>query len=201
MADKNKNQRTVVEEFIDPLYGLIRIGAPFVSAFSNQEMEKERKRLQGIKSLGIICNQFPAGTHTKWEHYLGMFSVAGGINYGLTTKEIEYLQWLCLLGGFGHLPYTYVSALAVFLASMISQQFKTRLRKFIKPADTICSHCDNKEECESRPKELVLEGYDFNALRNSLTVYKIACSRAKRPPFRTKSATLPEQNGHPCWAG
>jgi hypothetical protein len=28
-----------------------------------------------------------------------------------------------------------------------------------------------------------------------------ACSGANRPPFRTKSATLPEQIGHPCWAG
>ena len=42
MANKNKNQKTVVDEFIDPLYGLIRIGEPFVSAFSNQEMERER---------------------------------------------------------------------------------------------------------------------------------------------------------------
>jgi len=32
----------------------------------------------------------------------------------------------------------------------------------------------------------------------NLLLAAIACSGANRPPLRTKSATLPEQIGHPC---
>lgn len=173
MTNKNEIQKNITEELVDPLYGLIRIGEPFASTLINPAIEKERKRLQGIKSLGLIFNQYPAGTHTKWEHYLGMFSVAGQISEGINKQEKEILQWLCLLGGFGHLPYTYVSALAVFLASMVSDNFKVRLREFIKPADSICAHCTDKKECETKPKELVLNSYDFQALRGSISAYKI----------------------------
>ena len=89
MTNKNEIQKNITEELVDPLYGLIRIGEPFASTLTNPEIEKERKRLQGIKSLGLIFNQYPAGTHTKWEHYLGMFSVAGQITDVINTQGLD----------------------------------------------------------------------------------------------------------------
>ena len=161
------------EEFIDPLYGLVTISEPFTSTMLRPALQKEIQRLRGIRSLGLIFHRFPAGTHTKWEHYLGMYYVAEQLQRGISKSEREDLQWLCLLGGIGHLPCTYATASAVLLAARLSAKFSKELRDLIKPANIICSRCDEKDICENQPLNLVFKTCDIRALRQSLSAYKI----------------------------
>lgn len=165
-----------VGQFRDPLYGLIEINEPFASAILHQALEKEIQRLKGIKSLGLIFHFFPAGTHTKWEHYLGMYHVAEQLQQGITPSEKKELQWLCLLGGIGHLPCTYATMCAVLLAAQVSTSFRRELRNLVRPASSICSRCDNEDICadyETRPLDLMLKRCDVYALRGLLSAYKI----------------------------
>ncbi len=168
-----------VEQFIDPLYGRIGIDEPFASAILHPALQKEILRLKGIKSLGLVFHFFPAGTHTKWEHYLGMYHVAEQLQQGINTSENRELQWLCLLGGIGQLPCTHATATAVLLTAQVSTNFRGELRNLVRPASSICSHCDNKGICDSygnygnRPLDRMLEGCDPYALRGLLSAYKI----------------------------
>lgn len=160
-------------EFTDPLYGICKIDEPFASTLLHPAIQTEKERLQGIKSLGLIFNFFPAANHTKWEHYLGMYSVAKQLKYGLTQEEQRQLQWLCLLGGFGHVPCTYVTASAIFLATMLSNDFKKRLKVFIRPANRICTDCEDREHCLDEPVMSVFDSLYYKALRGSLSAYKL----------------------------
>lgn len=165
----------VDSEYIDPLYGIYRIDEPFASMLNHAAIRNQIKRLQDIKSLGLIFHFFPAGNHTKWEHYLGMYTVAKNIKYGLNKQEREELQWLCLLRGLGHLPCTYVSASAVFMAIEISTDFERTLRGLLHPIiSRICRGCKDREYCLDEPEVAIFENHDYAALRGALSVHKLS---------------------------
>ncbi len=166
--------QNIGSEYMDPLYGIYRIDEPFASKLNHPAVQGQIERLEKIKSLGLIFRFFPAGNHTKWEHYLGMYCVAKNIKYGLNKQEQEKLQWLCLLRGLGHLPCTYVSASAVFLAITLSGEFNKRLRDLLRPVSRVCRGCEGRERCLDEPKIAVFENHDYNALRGALSAHKLA---------------------------
>ena len=162
-------------EYIDPLYGIYKIDKPFVSGLNHAAIRSQIERLQNIKSLGLIFHFFPAGNHTKWEHYLGMYAVARNVKYGLNKPEREELQWLCLFRGLGHLPCTYVSASAVFMAIKLSTDFERRLRDLLRPIiNRICRGCKDREYCLDKPEVAIFKNHDYAALRGALSAYKLA---------------------------
>lgn len=174
MTGGHREIAEIGKEFTDPLYGICKIDEPFASTLLHPAIQKEIERLEGIKSLGLIFRFFPAGNHTKWEHYLGMYNVAKRVKYGLTKEEQEELQWLCLVGGFGHLPLTYLTASAFFLATMLSNDFKKSLKDFIRSAYRLCTACEDREYCFEEPAIEVFDSLNYKALRGSLSAYKLA---------------------------
>lgn len=163
----------IKSQYTDPLYGMYTIDKPIASQLNNPEMQKQIERLEGMKSLGLIFHFSPTANHTKWEHYLGMYSVAKRLKNSLTTQEQEQLQLLCLLRGFGHLPCTYLTASAVFLATTLSREFKKTLRTFVSPANKMCNTCEEQIHCIDEPNYSVFESLSYSALRGALSVYKI----------------------------
>ena len=160
-------------QYTDPLYGMYTIDEPIAALLNNPEIQKQIERLQGVKSLGLIFYFFPTANHTKWEHYLGMYSIAKRLTSGLTTSEHEQLQLLCLLREFGHLPCTYLTASAVFLATTLSKEFTKTLKAFISPVSKMCNTCEEQEYCLVEPLYGVFESLTYPALRNALSAYKI----------------------------
>lgn len=160
-------------QYTDPLYGVYTIDEPIASLLNNPEIQKQRERLQGIKSLGLIFHFFPTANHTKWEHYLGMYSIAKRLSNGLTRPEQEQLQLLCLLREFGHLPCTYLTASAVFLANTLSKEFKKTLKAFVSPASKMCDTCEEQLYCLDEPGFSVFESLAYSTLRNALSAHKI----------------------------
>lgn len=173
MEDTRLGNQNYNEEYTDPLYGNYQINEPFASSLKHRALQEQIERLEGIKSLGLAYRFFPAANHTKWEHYLGMFVIAKTIKQGLTQQEQEQLQWLCLLRGLGHLPCTYVTAAAVFLATTLSNEFKKSLKAFISPANKICRTCKEPDYCFSEPLIGVFEDLNYQSLRGALSAYKI----------------------------
>jgi len=160
-------------QYTDPLYGMYTIDEPIASLLNNPEIRRETERLEGIKSLGLIFHFFPTANHTKWEHYLGMYSVAKRLKNGLTTQEQEQLQLLCLLRGFGQLPCTYLTASAVFLATTLSKEFERTLKTLVSPAVRMCATCEEHEYCLDHPRYGVFESLTYSTLRGALSAYKI----------------------------
>lgn len=162
-------------EYIDPLYGICKIDKPFASGLGHTAVRNQIERLQNIRSLGLIFHFFPAGNHTKWEHYLGMYTIARNIKYGLNKREREELQWLCLLRGLGHLPCTYVSASAVFMAIKLSSDFERKLRDLLRPiVSRICRTCRDRRYCFDKPEVAIFKNHNYEALRGALSAYKLA---------------------------
>lgn len=175
MRDTHDEIQIIDSEYIDPLYGIYKIDEPFASKLNHAAIRNQVERLQNIKSLGLIFHFFPAGNHTKWEHYLGMYAVAKNVKYSLNKQEREELQWLCLLRGLGHLPCTYVSASAVFMAIRLSTEFERRLKDLLRPLVTrICGSCEDREYCSDKPEVAIFKNHDYEALRGALSAYKLA---------------------------
>lgn len=171
MSRSSLTKGSYKEDYVDPIYGLVRIDEPFSRQLKLPQLQKEKRRLEGIKSLGIISRFFPAGSHTKWEHYLGMFFVAGQIEKGLGKEDAELLKWLCLLGGVGHLPCTFVTASALVQASFISVDFRKHLKSILSAGlGRVCDECN---ECEEDPINAVLKLGNLHILRGLLSAYRL----------------------------
>jgi len=70
---------------IDPVYGQIEL-----FAHERELIEKDfLQRLKHIKQLGVAFYAYPAATHTRLEHSLGVMHVAGLIYGILTNEEIQ----------------------------------------------------------------------------------------------------------------
>ncbi len=161
------------QHLTDPLYGAVVVGEPFASVILHPALQKERKRLQSIRSLGLMFHFFPSGSHSKWEHYLGMHHVATQIREGLKAEDRETLQWLCMLGGIGSLPLTHATSSAVLLAAQLSEDFMNGLIKLVAPALALCSRCNKKAFCET-PLSCIREARGKRVLRCVFSAYKIA---------------------------
>jgi HD superfamily phosphohydrolase len=69
----------------------------------------ELQRLHSIHQLGLAYLVYPGANHTRFEHSLGTYSVAGRIcsGLGLPREESELVGCAALLHDVGHLPYSH----------------------------------------------------------------------------------------------
>jgi HD superfamily phosphohydrolase len=69
----------------------------------------ELQRLHGVHQLGLAYLVFPGAHHTRWEHSLGAFSIAGRMAdaLGLGQVEKEVILAAAMLHDVGHSPYSH----------------------------------------------------------------------------------------------
>jgi HD superfamily phosphohydrolase len=89
----------------DPLHGSITIGGVFLKLLSRHEMQ----RLHNVKQLGMASSVFPGANHTRLEHSLGAYHLAGrmGKAIGLSNEDMMHVQAAALLHDICHLPYSH----------------------------------------------------------------------------------------------
>jgi HD superfamily phosphohydrolase len=153
----------------DPIYGTTELDPSLENLLRAPEIATEKRRLEGIKSLGLIHISFPSATHSKWEHHLGMAHLAGQTSLNKDNKK--RLQLLCLLGGIGHLPYTYAAEEAVLLAARLSSTFRSSLQKVLDDVRQMVS--DAADRAATAPYDGRIEGMQVIALHGWLTALKI----------------------------
>ena len=57
----------------DPVHGGIKVDGMFLDLLDRHEMQ----RLRGVKQLGMANMVFPGANHTRFEHCLGAYYLAG----------------------------------------------------------------------------------------------------------------------------
>ena len=57
----------------DPVHGTIGIDGVFLDILERPEMQ----RLRSVRQLGLGCLVFPGANHTRFEHCLGTYHLAG----------------------------------------------------------------------------------------------------------------------------
>jgi len=89
----------------DPLHGSIPIDGVFLKVLSRHEMQ----RLRSVKQLGMANLVFPGANHTRLEHSLGVYHLAGrmGSALHLDDDDITHIKMAALLHDICHLPYSH----------------------------------------------------------------------------------------------
>ena len=89
----------------DSIHGSIRVDEPFLSLVATPEFE----RLSHIHQLGLAYLVYPGAHHTRFEHSLGTFSIAGRMASALhlDREERDLVSAAALLHDIGHGPYSH----------------------------------------------------------------------------------------------
>jgi HD superfamily phosphohydrolase len=89
----------------DSVHGSVRVDGPFLSLIESDELQ----RLAGVHQLGLANLVYPGANHTRLEHSLGAFFVAGRMcrSLRLDPREDTLVRCAALLHDIGHLPYSH----------------------------------------------------------------------------------------------
>jgi hypothetical protein len=90
----------------DCIHGYIKLSELAVKYIDQSEFQ----RLRRVKQLGNVSRVYPSATHTRFEHSLGVYHLAGEMCDQLQV-EPEYKELIQLAGLYhdvGHLPYSHL---------------------------------------------------------------------------------------------
>ncbi len=89
----------------DTIHGSVKLGGPFLELIDSPEMQ----RLRGIKQLGLTNMVFPGANHTRLEHSIGAYHLAGKManELGLSEDEKKTAKAAALLHDVGHAPFSH----------------------------------------------------------------------------------------------
>lgn len=89
----------------DPVHGSIRVDGFFEDIIGRHEMQ----RLRGVKQLGDAHLVFPGANHTRFEHCLGAYHLAGRMadSLGLSEDDALTVRSAALLHDICHAPFSH----------------------------------------------------------------------------------------------
>ena len=89
----------------DPVHGSIEVDGVFLEIMDRHEMQ----RLRSVKQLGLGNLVFPAANHTRFEHCLGTYHLAGRMAeaIGLDREDSDAVRMAGLLHDICHPPFSH----------------------------------------------------------------------------------------------
>ncbi|MCQ2084673.1 MAG: HD domain-containing protein, partial [archaeon] len=89
----------------DPVHGGIKVDGFFLDLLNRHEMQ----RLRGVKQLGAANLVFPGANHTRFEHCLGAYHLAGKMadSISLSKEDSLAVRTAGLLHDICHAPYSH----------------------------------------------------------------------------------------------
>lgn len=92
----------MMTEIRDPVHGYVRLEEYAQKVADTPQMQ----RLRWIKQLGLACLVYPGANHTRFEHSLGAYHLAGCLaeNLGLDEDDRRLICTAALLHDVGHGP-------------------------------------------------------------------------------------------------
>lgn len=89
----------------DPVHGAIGIEGPFLEVLDRPEMQ----RLRSVRQLGLGDMVFPGANHTRFEHCLGTYHLAGMMAeaIGLDREDSDSVRMAGLLHDVCHPPFSH----------------------------------------------------------------------------------------------
>ena len=89
----------------DPIHGSISLDGPYLSVMDRHEMQ----RLRSVRQLGLSNLVFPGANHTRFEHCLGTYHLAGRMadGIGLDRDDSATVRMAGLLHDVCHPPFSH----------------------------------------------------------------------------------------------
>ena len=121
----------------DPLYGYIELNDAEQDIVDSPEMQ----RLRRIRQLGLSNLVYPGGTHTRFQHSLGVMHLAGKFAESLNLKEErkKELRIAGLMHDSGHGPFSHASEVVAEQKGLSHEELSCRKVRKLEdkiPADT-----------------------------------------------------------------
>jgi len=121
----------------DPLYGYIELNGPEGQIVDSPEMQ----RLRRIRQLGLSNMVYPGGTHTRFQHSLGVMHLAGKFAESLNLKEErkQELRIAGLMHDSGHGPFSHASEVVAEQKGLSHEELSCRKVRKLEdriPVDT-----------------------------------------------------------------
>ncbi|MBO7205423.1 MAG: HD domain-containing protein, partial [Candidatus Methanomethylophilaceae archaeon] len=89
----------------DPIHGSIVLDGVFFDMMDRHEIQ----RLRSIRQLGLSNVVFPGANHTRFEHSLGVYHLAGRMaeSLGLASEESDTIRAAAMLHDVYHPPFSH----------------------------------------------------------------------------------------------
>ncbi|HMK47951.1 MAG TPA: HD domain-containing protein [Methanocella sp.] len=87
----------------DPIHGYIDVRPSIEKLLDTKVVQ----RLRNVKQLGWTNLVYPGANHTRYEHSIGTYYLAGRLTAGLTGEERREIEIAALLHDIGHGPYSH----------------------------------------------------------------------------------------------
>ena len=141
----------------DSVHGSVRLDGVFLSLVEAPELQ----RLHSIHQLGLAYLVYPGANHTRFEHSLGTYAVAGRICTALQLdpKEAELVKCAALLHDVGHLPYSHT--FEVVLHDRFGIDHAEISRRLIRGEETVLSEAEERILGDYKTINAVLEAHDI----------------------------------------
>lgn len=136
----------------DPIHGYIELNDVFAKIIRTKEFQ----RLLRVKQLGLSNLVFPSTNHTRFEHSLGAYYLAGRFakHLDLDKKQTKEVKAAALLHDIGHGPYSHVSEIIlekenkkhedISIEKILSDPIKSLLREANIDPDKVVSLINGK---------------------------------------------------------
>ena len=124
----------------DSVHGSIRVDQEFLALAAAPELQ----RLHSIHQLGLAYLVYPGANHTRFEHSLGTFAVAGRMcdSLGLEAGEASQVRAAALLHDIGHLPYSHTFEMV--LHEQFGIDHAEISRRMIRGEDTVLTEDERR---------------------------------------------------------
>ncbi|MDR1404537.1 MAG: HD domain-containing protein [Candidatus Methanoplasma sp.] len=124
----------------DPIHGSIRVDEPFLTILDRPEMQ----RLRSVRQLGLGSMVFPGANHTRFEHSLGVYHLAGRMasSVGLSEEDSMAVRAAGLLHDICHTPFSH--ATEEIFENAAGTDHMGMAEKFIK--GKIRTHCERDDD-------------------------------------------------------
>lgn len=121
----------------DPLYGYIELNDAEQKIVDSSEMQ----RLRRIRQLGLSNLVYPGGTHTRFQHSLGVMHLAGKFaeSLNLQGERKQELRMAGLMHDSGHGPFSHASEVVAEQKGVSHEELSCRKVRKLEdeiPADT-----------------------------------------------------------------
>src|SRR5690554_3303174 len=98
-------------EIRDPIHGYIKLSGLAQALADTPPMQ----RLRWIKQLGLANLVYPGANHSRFEHSLGVYHLAGSlaVHLGLNEEDRQKVEAAALLHDIGHGPLSHATEAAL----------------------------------------------------------------------------------------